>query len=204
MKIKKLATLFAIMTIGLGTALAQGTIDFHNANTYAMTAAGTTVGTVGSPVGPASLRIGLFIGGVTATDISQMTMVGLTTNSPSSSGLFAGTFNGTTSYAISGHPAGEVVNFMFAAWSISTGSLVYDPNTAGGWHGLSDVGHNYILGGGGSPPQLPGPTFAPATNLTAIHQGMVLQPNAVPEPSTIVIGLLGAAALLPLLRRNRK
>ena len=64
---KKLATLFAMTVVSLGTALAQGTIDFHNPNSFPVTvkdAAGTvtTIGAAGSPLGVSSVRVGLFIG----------------------------------------------------------------------------------------------------------------------------------------------
>ena len=79
---KKLATLFAMVVVNLGTALAQGTIDFHNPNTFPLRvadAAGnvTTVGSAGSVLGPASVRVGLFIG--TGSTLGSLTMVSMTT-----------------------------------------------------------------------------------------------------------------------------
>ena len=81
---KNLATLFAMTFVGLGTALAQGTIDFHNpggASGFPVTvidAAGnvTKIGdtAAGSPLGPASVRVGLFVG-ANGTPFSGMTMV---------------------------------------------------------------------------------------------------------------------------------
>jgi len=195
---KKLATLFAMVVVNLGTALAQGTIDFHNPNTFPLRVADaggtvTTVGAAGSPLGPASVRVGLFIG--TGSTLNSLTMVGMTTNSSSTLPLFVGTFNGGNPYAIAGHPQNEVVNFAFAAWSISSGALTYADAIASGigYAGNSTIGVGYTLAGGATTPAL---TFG---NGAAQVQGFQLNP--VPEPSTIALGLLGAAALF--LRRRK-
>lgn len=202
---KKLATLFAMMAVGLGHAWAQGTIDFHNPNTFPLKvqdAAGniTTVGATGSPLGPSSVRVGLFVGPNNATDISQMSMVGLTTNSSSTVALFVGTFNGGNPYTITPSTPNAQVSFAFAAWSITTGALTYDAAKLAttGYIGQSAIGQNYTLGGFGTPPSLPGATFGAGAGQLS---GFQLNPVPVPEPSTIVLGLLGAAALL-FRRRN--
>ena len=99
---KKLATLIASLIALSGSALAQGTIDFHNPNTFPLKVLDmrdlsvTTLGAPGSPLGPGSMRVGLFIGGSGATSFSQLTMVGLTTNSASTLPIFIGTFNVAT------------------------------------------------------------------------------------------------------------
>jgi len=200
---KKLATLFAMTAVGLGSAWAQGTIDFHNPNTFPLRvtdAAGntTTVGSTGSPLGPASVRVGLFTGPNGSTSIGQMAMVGMTTNSASTVALFVGTFNGGNPYTITPSTPNAQVAFMFAAWSISTGALTYDAAliASTGYAGASAIGQNYTLGGFGSPPSLPGATFGAGAGQIS---GFTLTP--VPEPSTLALGLLGAAALL---MRRRK
>jgi len=205
---KKLATLFAMMAVGLGNAWAQGQIDFHNPNTFPLRVddgAGniTTVGATGSPLGPGSVRVGLFVGPNGSTTMSQMQMVGLVTNSSSTVPLFVGTFNGGNPYTITPSAQGAQVSFMFAAWSITTGALTYagayDPAvnpTGAGYAGFSLVGQNYTLGGGGAPPLIPAATFGAGAGQIP---GFTLTP--VPEPSTIVLGILGAAALL--LRRRK-
>jgi hypothetical protein len=163
---KKLATLFAMTAVGLGTAWAQGTIDFHNPNTFPLRvqdAAGntTTVGSTGSPLGPASVRVGLFTGPNGTTSIGAMTMVGMVTNSASTVPLFVGTFNGGNPYTITPSTPNAQIAFAFAAWSISTGALTYDAAKLAttGYTGESAVAQGYTLGGFGSPPSLPGPTF---------------------------------------------
>jgi len=204
---KKLATLFAMMGVGLGTALAQGTIDFHNpggASGFPVTvrdAAGTvfTIGNTagGSPLGPASVRVGLFIG-ANGTPFSGMTMVGMTTNSASSASLAIGTFFGGNPFPVPGFTAGTTVSFAFAAWSISTGALTYQDainpaiNQGQGYVSSNPVvGNGYSLGGA-APPAVTWGT--PTAAQPWLVNGLQLTP--VPEPSTIALGLLGAAALL--------
>ena len=201
------ALILAIVAVSVG-ALAQGTIDFHNPNTFPLRvydAAGnlTIVGATGSPLGPASVRVGLFVGPNGSTSMSQMTMVGLATNSASTVPLFVGTFNGGNPYTITPSTPNAQVAFMFAAWSITTGSLTYagayDPAInvgLQGYGGVSGIGQNYTLGGFGVPPSIPGATFGSGAGQIS---GFTLTP--VPEPSTIVLGIIGVAALL--LRRRK-
>jgi len=120
---KTLATLILAVVSVPAIALAQGTIDFHNPNTFPLRVydfdSGTTtiVGGPGSPLGPASVRVGLFIGPNGVTSISQMAMVGMTTNSASTVPLFIGTFNGGNPYTVTPSTPNAQVSFAFAAWS---------------------------------------------------------------------------------------
>jgi len=207
---KKLATLFAMMGLGVGTALAQGQIDFRNPSTFPVTvkdANGTvyTIGasTAGNPLGPASVRVGLFVGTNNAP-FSAMTMVGMTTNSASSNPLAVGTFFGGNPYTLTGYAVSSQISFAYAAWSISTGALTYqqalDPNvtTTGYVSQTPVIGNGYTLGGGASSPALTWGT-PDATHPWYVNGLQLTQ--VVPEPSTIVLGLLGAGALL--LRRRK-
>ena len=77
-------------------------------------------------------------------------------------------------------------------WSISTGALTYDAALASGlgYTGASTIASGYPLGGAAALPPL---TFGTGPGQV---QGFTLTPNVVvPEPSTIALGLLGAAAL---------
>jgi hypothetical protein len=127
-----------------------------------------------------------------------MTMVGMVTNSASTVPLFVGTFNGGNPYTITPSTPNAQIAFAFAAWSISTGALTYDAAKLAttGYTGESAVAQGYTLGGFRSPPSLPGPTFGAGAGQV---NGLLLTP--VPEPSTLALGLLGAAALL---MRRRK
>lgn len=201
---KRLATILSAVALSMGSALAQGTIDFHNANTYPIlvTDGATTnkLGATGSQLGPASVRVQLFIGADTATSLSQLTAVGMTTNSPSTSTLFQGTFNGGNPFTIPGTtwPQGTVVAYAFAAWSNLGAQTWADAVAAGiGYGGVSMIGHGYALSGGPTPP---GATFGTGTGQI---QGFVLSPLVpVPEPSTFALAGLGLAGLLAFRRRK--
>jgi len=203
---KKLTTLLSVIVVGVGSVWGQGTIAFNNSNQYPLRVrdgAGnvTTVGAAGSPLGTASVRVALFVGPNGSTSLSQMTQVGMVTNSSSAIPLFQGTFNGGNPYTITPSTPNSQVAFAFAAWSISTGVLTYDPvaivNSGQGYYTpAASFGQNYTLGGFGSPPSLPGDTFGTGAGQLS---GLLLVP--VPEPSTIALGLLGAAALL--IRRRK-
>jgi hypothetical protein len=201
---KKLATLFAMTAFGLGSAWAQGTIDFHNPNTFPLRvqdAGGvtTTVGSGGSPLGPASVRVGLWVGPNGSTALTQMSFVAMVTNSASTVPLFVGTFNGGNPYTITPSTPNAQVAFAYAAWSISTGALTYDAAliaSTGYATSAPSFGQSYTLGGFGSPPSLPGATFGSGAGQV---NGLLLTP--VPEPSTLALALLGAAALL--IRRRK-
>src|SRR3989442_12966114 len=112
---KKLATLFAMMAVGLGHAWAQGQIDFHNPSSFPVTVKDpsgnvTTMGSASSPLGPATVRVGLFVG-ANGTPFSGMTMVGMTTNSASSNPLAVGTFFGGNPYIVPGFTTGTTISF---------------------------------------------------------------------------------------------
>lgn len=197
----------AALIVVSGSARAQGTIDFHNPNTvplrYVDLRDGTDIiiGTPGSPYGPASMRVGLFIGPNGATGFSQMAMVGLTTNSSSTLPIFIGTFNGGNPFVVPGHAPGEVVSFAFLAWSISTGALTYQDalNSVTGVVGIPAIGRGYTLGGG---IDLPKPTFGNAT----AEQPWLLNDFtifAIPEPATIVLLIPGAMVVWMFRRRKQ-
>ena len=204
------ALILAIVALSV-SALAQGTIDFHNANTFPVKVVDlsdgsvTTLGAPGSPLGPASVRVGLFVGPNGATSISQMTMVGLTTNSASSVPLFVGTFNGGNPYTIIPSTPNALVSFAFAAWSISTGAMTYQEALTAtfGGVGLSAIGNGYTLGGFGTPPSLPAATFGtPTVAQPWLINGFTISYRPVPEPSTMVLVIAGATAMWMLRRRT--
>src|SRR5947207_2836760 len=144
---KKLATLFAMMGVGLGTALAQRQIDFRNFSTFPVTVDDgsgnvTTIGSLTSPLGPASVRVALFVG-TNGSPFSAMSMVGMTTNSASSNPLAVGTFFGGNPYTLTGYGIGAQISFAYAAWSISTGVLTYQ-EALGASQGF--VSHSPVVG----------------------------------------------------------
>jgi hypothetical protein len=95
---------------------------------------------------------------------------------------------------IPGHFAGETLNFIVQSWLTSQGS--YDAAKAKrGGYGQSDP-FAVAIGGVSSDPNVPPSTPA---NLTTLKNFTV---GPFPEPSTIAIGLLGAAALVMFGRRR--
>jgi hypothetical protein len=206
---KALVTLILVVVGVPASALAQGTIDFHNPNTVPMRYVdlrdGTDIiiGTPGSTYGPASMRVGLFVGPNGSTSMSQLQMVGMTTNSASTVPLFIGTFNGGNPYTVTPSTPNAQVSFAFAAWSISTGALTYQDAllSSVGIVGRTDISQGYTLGGFGSPPSLPAPTFGQPTAAQPwlINSFAIV---AIPEPSTVLLGIAGATALWMSRRRK--
>jgi len=134
-------------------------------------------------------------------NISQMSMVGLTTNSASTLPIFLGTFNGGNPFTVVGHPQNEVVSFAFAAWSISSGAMTWQEAqtavTGGG--GVSAIGQGYTLAGGATPPAA---TFGtPTAAQPWLIPGITIAYH-VPEPTPLVLGFAGAAALWMFRRRK--
>lgn len=109
---------------------------------------------------------------------------------PSTSAAVAGLYAGGTR-AITGSPAGTVVKFQVRAWSntyATYGAAVPDPNALRGFSNVMTL----TLGGGG--------TTIPIPAISASVQGFTIAP--VPEPSTVVLGLLGGLSALALIRRR--
>ena len=109
----------------------------------------------------------------------------------------AGAFNGGTRTAPTATPGGHGL-FQVRAWSgwagpdyrsaLATGN----PNV---WYGQSAI----LRVDTGDPTIVPPETPRPLTGLTSFCVGPF---NCIPEPSTVALGMLGAAALL-LVRRRR-
>ncbi len=93
-----------------------------------------------------------------------------------------------------GVAAGANVFLEVAAWTASAGSTYAIASTVPGAHVGISLPIQVTTGGAGSPPSLP----AAMTGLQSFTLGQVA---ATPEPSTIALGLVGAAALL--LRRRK-
>ena len=96
---------------------------------------------------------------------------------------------------IPGHFAGEALNFVVQAWLTSQGS--YDAAKAAGAGYTRSDPFTVVIGGLSSDPNAPPVTPANLTSLKAFSYVLI------PEPSTITIGLLGAALVI-FRRRNNK
>jgi len=181
--------------------MAQGTIQFQNASTFpikvatgtdaASLAAATVIGSNATSVslgaGLGQVNVQMYVSLASAP--TQFFLAGSTTNSGSTLSSFQGTFHGGNPYTI---PAsvdgglfqqGTTIDYYFAA---QTQNGIYS--------GTSAIGTGYVLAGGATSP---GVTFGSTGGLIP---GFTI--TAVPEPSTIILSGLGAAAML-LYRRKK-
>jgi PEP-CTERM motif-containing protein len=193
---KKLAAVLCLSALTTG-AFAQGLVSFINSSTTLSTyqptvgsAAVATGGAAGSwyygllisstPAGPFSFS------GAYATNIAA-----------------AGRFFGGTSVAVTGWGAGLTESYEVAVWSASLG-----PTWKAGWltgnfggvsgnFGISSVA-TQVSGGAGSPASPPTPLFGGANGI----QSGFNAPVTVPEPTSMALAGLGAAALLIFRRRK--
>jgi len=187
------------------TALANANNGYYFALFYSTsesTVNGSTAAVVGEPLDTASSFVlgdsgWTFAGGSTpAIAASQAASKGGTFAS-----LVADSNNNTY---VNGVGAGDAAQFVVIGWSANIGSteasLVSFFNTPGdtGWVGESSPSGSITLGSGGLSvtPQLFGsaPSIANGFDLGEF--------TIVPEPSTIALGVMGAAALLALRRKK--
>jgi hypothetical protein len=189
----------------VASSFAQSQITFQNsAATAVLVNNGSTTTKMFGSVG--TYDFGLYMGASGTSNITQMQLVDLvlSPNAPLSSSFNAGLFSASpTAVASPGNvantinfAAGTQYSFMIAGWAAAGGSNYNAAVSAGVLNGLSVLG--FIT-----------PTSAPSTppNLFGVGAGQVggftLNPGAiVPEPATLAIGGLGAAALLMFRRRK--
>jgi hypothetical protein len=180
---KKLLIALAAVLVSAAT-YAQGTINFNTRFSTAGVDAPVTLGTAaGAGAGPAYAAALYLVNGTTLTLIpSSATTFRDGTANP----LFAKYVNPVTA-TVDGVASGAGATVRMRAWLASAGSYdAADPTQRGESANLTIA----QLGGGPLPPgDLP-----PST----VFSGFVIP---VPEPSTLALGALGAAALL--LRRRK-
>jgi hypothetical protein len=183
---KKLLIALAAVLVSAAT-YAQGTINFNTRfATAGVDAPVTLTSTTGPGAGPAYSAALYLVNGSTLTLIPSSVT---TFRDGSSNPLFAKYINAVTA-TVDGVATGSPATVRMRAWLTSRGS--YDAAVAAGAGEFGESGNLSItaLGGGALPPgDLPS---------TATFTGFVIP---VPEPSTLALGALGAAALL--LRRRK-
>ena len=177
---KKLLVIVCVLCAAAVSTFAQGVINFNNSTTSKILLEDGTAAPVGS------LTVGLFYNpNADATDISTFSLAATT-------GIkLPGIFSGGV-IEIPGSKAGDIVAITVKAWSASFADYAA-AETGGGLVGTWDQILKVSLGGG----TLPTPSLA-ASGFTGFQ---VATAAVIPEPSTIALGILGAAALL-LRRRN--
>jgi len=186
---KKTLTAVAVCLSCAAGVYAQGTVDFRNRNTAATPPLDAPVYqdvVGGTKLGNANFVANIFY---SATQTGSYTAI-TDAAAPFRTGTGAGYWNFGTDFsrAIPGIAGGSTAWIQIRVWDSTKGATYDAAKAAGSPYGDSNT-FQLTLGGAGSPPSVP-----------AVMAG--LQPFAlVPEPSTIVLGMLGAAALF--LRRRK-
>jgi hypothetical protein len=186
---KKIATLIAALVVATASAQAQGTLTFNNRivgvvdikifNTDGVTGLDGTGYSVELYAGAAgSLESALSATGITSTFRT---------------GAAAGYFTSLGDVQVPNRPTGSIAALQLRAWDNQGGTLTTyaEAFAAGALTGVSNVFDSADpLGGPGTPP------------LTAATLAGLQSFSLVPEPSIVVLGLLGGGCLLFLRRRK--
>lgn len=171
---------FAAVLVSAATTFGQGEVAFTTSNSLATPPISAPVWLPGGTASPGpAYSAGLYL--VTGGNIAGATLIESSLTTFRSGSATAQRFVNPVVAIVPGQPAGSTVSLLFRAWETAAGS--YDAATI---RGQSETPFNVTL------------TTAPSTPADPIGiQGFTM----VPEPSTITLGVLGAAALL--LRRRK-
>lgn len=191
---KKLAATLCLSAMATG-AFAQGVVIFNNSPTT-LVSAGTSAQTATAISGPAGSYYFGLLTSATGTPGSFTFASLYATNSSLAAGRFVG---GTV--PVSGWAPGTTKSYEVAGWASSLGTT-FNPSwltaaPGNGFFGLSAIGSGVAGGttaGGQSFPTLP------LFGGTGIGSGFALV--GVPEPSSMALAGLGAAALFIFRRRK--
>jgi len=193
---KKLAAILCLSALTTG-AFAQGLVTFLNTPTTlsSVTINGSTAATSGAA---GSYYYGLLI---SSAATGPFTFSGLYATNLAA----AGRFNGGNGIQCPGWAAGATMSYEVAVWSASLGQswqngwLTGSFGGAQGYFGLSSVATG-VSGGAGSPAT---PSYNLFGGATGISSGFTATPTTVtPEPTSMALAGLGAAALLIFRRRK--
>jgi len=188
---KKLAAILCLSALTTG-AFAQGLVNFANAPQQLISAnIGGNVASISGAAG--SYYFGLLISSNGAAGSFTFPNVYGT-----NSGIAAGRFSGGNGITVNGWAPGVTMSYQVVGWSSSLGTTFNNawltkPPT-GGLFGESSIASGVAGGGSQSlPPLIP-------FGGTGIPTGFTL--TSVPEPSSMALAGLGAAALLIFRRRK--
>jgi len=192
---KKLIVLLALVALPAGV-FAQGAISFANASSSPDTRFKTNdlAGHVGNITGVNQFLIGLYTAPDGTTDQSLFTLRLTATNN--SSPLFPGLFKNVP-VSIAGVPIGVQIAYQVRAWSFQNGGLTdtYENAPGNAYKGKTAIG--FVTA---ADPAAGSPTLIFGTGAGQI--GTTTELTAVPEPSSIALGLLGLGAIALFRRRK--
>jgi len=189
---KKLAAILCLSALSTG-AFAQGLINFFN-NANTLVSSGTSVNNTAAISGaPGSFYFALLTSAVGANTFTFANVLG--TNQAS-----AGRFNGGANVQVAGWAAGTARDFEVAGWDSSLGAT-FNP----AWLTGTTPGVGFSSLGTGQAGGFNGTGTLPNLNIfggaTGIQTGFNVI-TGVPEPSSMALAGLGAAALLIFRRRK--
>jgi len=196
---KKLAAMLCLSAMTTG-AFAQGLINFNNSPTTLLSAnIGGNVATLSGPSG--TYLFGLLTSAAATGPFTFASVYG--TNLVNASG---GRFTGGNGVAVNGWAPGVTMFYEIAGWASAGGNTTFNaawvqangkPATSGlpSLFGVSAIASGAAGGGPNALPPLP--LFGGASGLTS---GFTLV--GVPEPTSMALAGLGAAALLIFRRRK--
>lgn len=197
---KKLALTLCLLAAATA-AFAQGTVKFANTSTTLVTVDGA-----GIPGTPGTYYFGLFTAAVGTTDPLQFSFTGVYGTNTAAVGRFQGGPN--TGIAVPGWATGVERAFIVAGWSANMG---HDFQTAWAQPGFLAPATGWYFGwsaiGRGSPGGTdalgnPVPALVSFGAAPGITTGFGLPMLPVPEPTSMALAGLGAAALLIFRRRK--
>jgi hypothetical protein len=197
---KKLAAILCLAALSTG-AFAQGTVSILNGTSSLISYRASVGGaTALLPTTANQYYFALLTAPLGVTDRAQYTFTGvIARNLASAGGIFGGAGVATTAgtWAV-----GVDQNYMLAGWDAANNGTTWNSAwltglPAAGWFGTSAVAHG-VAGGAASGVTIPALNiFGGVPSLTT---GFILEP--VPEPTTMALVGLGAAAMLIFRRRK--
>jgi hypothetical protein len=202
---KKLAAILCLSALTTG-AFAQGLVTFLNSSTTLSSATvnGTSAATSGAP-GAYYYALLLAPAGTTDPKAFSFPAGGLYATNIAA----AGRFNGGANLTAAGWAAGASMSYEVAIWSASLGhdwqagwlQGNFPGAPAGSVFGLSAIATG-ISGGAGSPASPAYNLFGGATGISTGFNAGPAGGGIVPEPTSMALAGLGAAALLIFRRRK--